>query len=253
MSAALLINPRKPNDLADDLEAFVYVLCFMALCFHRHNLTSRNGPNSGNIQLAEHFKGFFYEARTDGTFSIGGRDKKYQMSVGVPGFTLEPEDSPLSRLINALYVLLKMHHDALDWDKMRREWSSKPPRPLTVPTPTALNQRPTSKKVFIGDEPSSEFGLEHTFSSMKISVEESQSSPPAKVSPLATHDAMQNVLRWVSITLSVDVDDKTPDQFSDLPDPDAPIGATLISKDTMSGSFKDASRGSLDVFAKADA
>lgn len=253
MSAALLINPRKPNDLADDLEAFVYVLCFMALCFHRHNLTSRNGPNSGNIQLAEHFKGFFYEARTDGTFSIGGRDKKYQMSVGVPGFTLEPEDSPLSRLINALYVLLKMHHDALDWDKMRREWSSNPPRPLTVPTPTALNQRPTSKKVFIGDEPSSEFGLEHTFSSMKISVEESQSSPPAKVSPLATHDAMQNVLRWVSITLSVDVDDKTPDQFSDLPDPDAPIGATLISKDTMSGSFKDASRGSLDVFAKADA
>ena len=73
MSGIALQYPFKPNDLSDDLESFVHVICHNAVRFHRHNMTrgevthtldteSLKEINRGNEQLARWVSNMYYES-----------------------------------------------------------------------------------------------------------------------------------------------------------------------------------------------
>ncbi|KIP02263.1 hypothetical protein PHLGIDRAFT_96169 [Phlebiopsis gigantea 11061_1 CR5-6] len=121
MSAALLRFPRKPNEVADDLESFVYVISLAILRFHVHNLT-QSGP-SGNDALGIYVTGLYHAAQktTDG-YWIGGHDKLNRICTGNPGFSLVDETSNLSVLLERLWFLSQNHYANLNMADMEVRW-----------------------------------------------------------------------------------------------------------------------------------
>ncbi|GJE90362.1 hypothetical protein PsYK624_064930 [Phanerochaete sordida] len=132
MSGTLLSYPKKPNELADDIESFVYVISIALLRFHVHSLSG------DRVYLAQHVT-FKYETEThDG--AIAGGTKIRDMLRGDPGFDLiEKEDGPkhLSTLLTRLYQLGQNHYRNLDLEDLQRKYGVSPlqefPRPIPVP------------------------------------------------------------------------------------------------------------------------
>lgn len=97
MSALALKYPRKPWEVADDIEAFVHILVYMALRFHHHTMTKpKKFPvgissdalrvqNGTNRSLATRVFSFFWEEEDceDGYVS-GGTTKHLFISNGTP-------------------------------------------------------------------------------------------------------------------------------------------------------------------------
>lgn len=136
MSALGLRYPKKPSELADDLESFVYVIVYMALRWHRHDKSSvipdgetpveLSTVNSKNTRLAETVHSLFTESFPCADGYWGGGERKIQIiKSGDLPLTLDPletpegpVDTPLATLIKKLYALLYEHYYALDYSKL---------------------------------------------------------------------------------------------------------------------------------------
>lgn len=258
MSGALLKYPLKPHDLADDLESFVHVLCFVALCFQAHSLSPRGQKNSENIALAQFMKSFFFEASVYGNFTIGGFRKMHNIQQGRPDFILDNSQGPLATLITELYKILERHYIAFDWSA----WSAgstmhmQNTPPLQPPgAAQADGFRDPREKALLSIEVTHPRPALPRLPNICVapggpaSETQGSSSTAAASLPLADHVAMKLVFRAV-MRMPAYTNDKTPDQFNGLPDPDAitpGLTGQLICDDTMSGSSKDVSRSSAGV------
>lgn len=138
LSALSLKYVKKPTEVADDLESFLYVLPFMLLRFHIHNYSTINPErhkvrnaelrkhNGENEQLAKLVDSFFFEdiALEEG-LSGGGSLKLQWITQHQCGFTLTdvegPNDiHPLQKVINSFYMDLYDHYGAIDFSQMER-------------------------------------------------------------------------------------------------------------------------------------
>ncbi|KAI0090084.1 hypothetical protein BDY19DRAFT_938336 [Irpex rosettiformis] len=130
MSALSVKFPRKPNELADDLEAFIHVLTYLSLQFHFHEDTvigmeyyksmpkdALTAINRKNASLASHISSFYYHPTQEG-FHVGGLGKYSDGLLGEPPVCfLQDHVSPmLVKIVDELYALLKRHYSSIDKD-----------------------------------------------------------------------------------------------------------------------------------------
>ena len=134
MSAALLSYPRKPNELTDDLESFVYVISLAILRFHEHTLTQ-----FGNTILGRHVS-LVYDAadRTNDGYWVS-TDKLNRIRGGNPGFDLLNKKSKLSTLLRSLWQLGRAHYAKLDLLDMQERWGVGPVVKDPEESPTLAN------------------------------------------------------------------------------------------------------------------
>ncbi|KIP03556.1 hypothetical protein PHLGIDRAFT_121484, partial [Phlebiopsis gigantea 11061_1 CR5-6] len=143
--------PKKPKELADDMESFVYVVSYCAFRWHRHNLSSGNvddlikatpdeqaraNRENSRLALAKHH--FFYEEadNKNGIFS-GGAQKLTHITSGSPPIQLDDQGSPLHNLLSRLYKLLQGHYTAVDMAALT-------PYLAVAPRPSPPQQTPSS-------------------------------------------------------------------------------------------------------------
>ncbi|KAI0334154.1 hypothetical protein GY45DRAFT_1270329 [Cubamyces sp. BRFM 1775] len=143
LSGILLEYPRKPNELSDDLESFVYVLAICLLRFHRHNLlcAAAGSVDQPNGPLSYHI-GSRYDAAfpTPSGYAVGGTEKLRAMQKADPGFVLDTSNSPqLNDLMQKLYRLGQAHYATLDFDEMEEKYGV----PRAHPPPQPTNPQPT--------------------------------------------------------------------------------------------------------------
>ena len=110
MSARLLRNPGKKHELADDLEAFVHVLCWETLRFYEHSSTGHHN------QLSHRIVHFFELCDMVGTDNddIGGDFKYDAMLNGFDIVSLKASESPLARLLHKLTDICREHYQATE-------------------------------------------------------------------------------------------------------------------------------------------
>lgn len=236
--------PRKPKELADDLESFIYVPTYCAFRYHKHNFSSQNAitlknatqkeqtdDNHDNTDLAEERHRFFYKDKrhTNGLYT-GGLMKHLMITHGTPPIELQEGDQPvpklhpLSRLLEESFKLLRVHYRAVDLDGLEQykasPGSSKVPK---VPTPPPADQ-PSSSAQFI--DPLAVLGIPQpdtlsTLASSSPSSGSSQSSPSCpRARVLDDHKMLFDVFLSVfrdkngkALDLEIFRNDKLYDQF----------------------------------------
>ena len=138
MSAALVWYPRKPNELADDLESFIHVFTLAILRFHEHTLTE-------NTDLVDHISEVYNAInKTHDGYWIGSRLKLRLICNGDPGFDLVKEESHLSVLLKSLWMLGRAHYATLDLNIMQARWGVGPLTKQHLP-PTILPNTPEGR------------------------------------------------------------------------------------------------------------
>ncbi|EKM52401.1 uncharacterized protein PHACADRAFT_149017, partial [Phanerochaete carnosa HHB-10118-sp] len=134
LSALVLQYPKKPHELADDLEAFIYILVCMALRYHEHKRTpaypkdigrdEARAMNKQNKALASLVHSIFFdEYPAQGGYWSGGDRKMRDIQAGISPVDLKPTKSgptPLGILLDGLYSLLKRHYDAINMKDLER-------------------------------------------------------------------------------------------------------------------------------------
>lgn len=258
MSAKLLQLPKKPNELADDLESFIYVLCVMVLCYHDHTLSpttiagnvkeftpEANGRNAG---LSKYLTDTFYSNIVSGRYHFGGDHKLFQIERGAPQF--KATDERLAKLISDLYKLLHEHYKAFPVEDLREEWG------VVAPAAAVLNLR---GKYLEGQREAIGFNFNDL-----AEAEQGQDQPakpkastPQATSPLRhgdtqfqglnTHRRIRDIFSNVAFTRTKWPEDcdKTPSQFWRLPNADGTKGTEVAS--SLAGSSAGGSKHSLDV------
>jgi len=105
MSANLPTYPRKPFELADDLDSFVHIILWSALCFHPHTMSdSLVGLENLVASLYTSF-----EVCDDTVY--GPLQKFYAMKSGHISFGVDSNTCPnLRHVIDALMALCKPHY-----------------------------------------------------------------------------------------------------------------------------------------------
>lgn len=99
MSARLLMDPKKPYELADDLESFVHVVDWLALKYHRpHNMLHN--------QLATHIFGMYddYDIDDSDQTHKGGQQKLSVFQKNKPQFLVPPGSNTHPRFVRFLNV-----------------------------------------------------------------------------------------------------------------------------------------------------
>ncbi|GJE86570.1 hypothetical protein PsYK624_026500 [Phanerochaete sordida] len=133
-SAFSLEYPRKPPEVADDMESFVNVLTFFAFRYHhhKHSPVAENTDSeaqqkqaaSENNGLMGFVNGFFYEQRKVGRgFYQGGATKRIFIDFGKPPVVLRDLKNgrrPLiATFLDAAYKLLNEHYSATEADRYK--------------------------------------------------------------------------------------------------------------------------------------
>ncbi|GJE97883.1 hypothetical protein PsYK624_141050 [Phanerochaete sordida] len=252
LSALLLRYPKKPQDLSDDLEAFVNTVTCLALRFHRHTKSLNYPPgvsgdelralNGTNSSLMSHVHTYFYqEEQLPGGYWKGGEAK---MNVLVHGTNLPIEllpdkdgPVPLAGLIADLFALLREHYETIDFEDMKRydvaierpEQFAPPPRleppaghaapqasgSVTLPT-RPLNRLPPRQR-----RPAASAAPPPTESAPAAPPPPKPKWPAGKPRPLDTHDRILEIFEAVLDDKYGDVfaraqNDRTPDQMDGL-------------------------------------
>ncbi|KIP08662.1 hypothetical protein PHLGIDRAFT_126863 [Phlebiopsis gigantea 11061_1 CR5-6] len=163
MSALLLQYPKKPVELADDLESFVYVIVYMALRFHIHDMTDPGlhkdlnfdelaAINGGNENLATRVHGLFTENwACEGGYRGGGMTKIWIIKSDMLPLDLRKlgnQTSPLSLLMQRLYRLLHYHYLAIDYPQMAKYSTN----PVEATVPVQLNNQDSELQVPLSQE-----------------------------------------------------------------------------------------------------
>ncbi|EKM56598.1 uncharacterized protein PHACADRAFT_194191 [Phanerochaete carnosa HHB-10118-sp] len=127
-SALALRYPRKPPELADDLESFIHVITFFGYRFHHHELSSEPTDdtedacvtaNANNPELMGLISVFFYHQKKvcNGYYKGGGLKYHFILS-GKPPVAFEPLKNGQRSLIETFlfraYKLLQEHYWSLD-------------------------------------------------------------------------------------------------------------------------------------------
>lgn len=133
MSASILLDPTRPNKVADDLESIIYVITECLLRFYPHDL-SWSPPKDTNPQeiantvirstnlkakpLVDYVTMTFYECSyNDSSLAVGGRHKLQHIRAGHPGFELrkgeKARELEYQHLLKKLYELLQEHYNAI--------------------------------------------------------------------------------------------------------------------------------------------
>lgn len=135
MSGILLKYPRKPNELADDIESFVYVITIALLRFHLHSLSVEDAHGIKTELAMYYTQKFDTYDEAKGGYIVGGTAKVRDMCLGDPGFTLAPKNSEkLSDLLTGLYQLGKNHYSKLDFEELQRKYGvERLPDPSSTP------------------------------------------------------------------------------------------------------------------------
>lgn len=238
MSALSLQYPKKPIEVADDLESFIYVGLQCALRFHPHEMSPRElieddcklslevlqKINGQNTALASTILPFFYDSYKDASsrWSIGGKQKRFWIDIGSPQIkltTINGETSALAVLLNRLYDLLNKHYKAIDHDALK---------PYAVDRITDVRKEaPRKKTVYIGSEDleldddvrARVLGNALTLSPEAPTVVVKAPSTTPATRALDTHSDILTILidimgRGIEVT-----EDKTLDQFEGLQKP----------------------------------
>lgn len=253
MSAKLLQLPRKPNDLADDLESFIYVICVMFLCYHKHSISPLNlagnakdfSPegNARNTPLSQHLTRTFYSNTVTGRYHYGGQLKLTQIEKGDPGFKMAHKTLHLG--ISKLYTLLRQHYEAYPIDDLRAQWGvpvdAEPESPVHEHTLRQRFRWPRLPAVHQTIQAQPKVGSS-SIASLAPAIRSVQGT---KTVGLRTHQLILDVLlneeildaRWPD-------DDKTFPQFEKLPNTDGTEGTEVAS--SLAGSSTRGSKHSLD-------
>ncbi|GJE97879.1 hypothetical protein PsYK624_141010 [Phanerochaete sordida] len=267
LSALALTYPKKPQELSDDLESFVNVIVCLALRFHPHKLSLNYAPgisgdalrlaNKGNTGLAQHIFNFFYQdCLCEGGYSSGGEMKlltilargelPVYLNAGPNGPT------PLARLIEDLYALLRLHYNSIDFDDMRRYEVSVSgdmnSMALALPDDCAES---TAQEGSEDEDTEEDAALRVSFPKMKTVRNEPFvvepvhiEWPKGKPRPLDTHNHFLDIFERV-ITghygpiLKICRRDKTPDQLDGLLDLDEAADKNSSSSKRSRDSFAD--------------
>jgi hypothetical protein len=241
MSANLLEYPRKPNELADDLESVVYVVSEGFLRFHPHNLSGpstsalqppasseqSNQPPPANNKLARYVATTFYEADVVGSgYVVGGQRKRAEIDAGRPGFKLSGgssnQETETQVFLRELYELLREHYAATPQGIYERFRA-----PSQANENHTLESANTKMAMKVDDDQEL---LEAFFESHATATPASQLEPGREPEPVSvaqrkldTHDAiMQIFLRYLmdrtTRTARKHIHyQKTKDQFEGLP------------------------------------
>lgn len=136
MSTLCLLYPKKPQEVADDLESIVYILVRLALRFHKHEKSLKYDPgsrssddirkaNATNEDLATLVSSFFdVQIECEDGYWSGGSSKKdwletYKLPVKLlPG--PDGKQTPLAKLLRSLYALLRQHYGAINYSDLER-------------------------------------------------------------------------------------------------------------------------------------
>ena len=115
MSATLVEYPRKPNELSDDIESFLYVITLAILRFHRTSLEDKT--------LSAHISMTYHNAlRTLNGYYVGSGYKLLNIRNGYPGFRMIKSTSSLALLLGALWKLGQEHYATLDYQDLEMQW-----------------------------------------------------------------------------------------------------------------------------------
>lgn len=213
-------TPKKPQEVADDLESAVYILVQMMLHFHRHgrspgklaeNLTADEirKVNGTNEQLASFVSTFFYEQfECDDGYWSGGNTKRVWLqttSLPVELDTAPGEDTlaPLDALLDALYTLLRRHYAAINYADLGRFKATKKTHTITAETTEdkshagALTDGP-SKLATVEElpaPPKNNFGILARLKTRRTEPQGQQSAPQLVKSRNITVPAVENPQR----------------------------------------------------------
>ncbi|GJE86589.1 hypothetical protein PsYK624_026690 [Phanerochaete sordida] len=127
-SALALRYPRKPPELADDLESFVHVITFLGWRFHHHELSpqpvndtedARIQANADNNDLTALVGAFFYQQQRAGAGFYTGGTLKYRAILDgkllIPFKRLPNGHNPMiDTFLTQAYRLLQEHYWSLD-------------------------------------------------------------------------------------------------------------------------------------------
>lgn len=157
-----LLYPLKPSDLADDLEAFVYVVLYCALRWHKHGDTpfvkANASPdakiiaNNNNTAFARKIDALFYEdtLAVKGCYSAG-ETKLEKIMSGKPPIDLADQTSPLAILLGKLYDLLKKHYEGINFkalENKRLHGSNNESTPAPAPAPAKQVAKEKTPRIF---------------------------------------------------------------------------------------------------------
>lgn len=123
MSGLLAVLPWKWNELADDLESFVHILCIMCLRFHRHTYTTA-GPitptvNAAHGQLLSLISSTYFEKHDDPTGMTGTRTKHLDFKTGYSDWRIIDKTCGLAQSLEKLYSLCQSFHQPIDLRDLR--------------------------------------------------------------------------------------------------------------------------------------
>ncbi|EKM60992.1 uncharacterized protein PHACADRAFT_204140 [Phanerochaete carnosa HHB-10118-sp] len=209
MSGPSLAYPLKPPEVSDDLESIVNLMYWNALRFHKRDLSDSKYWNADakevgyNDRLARFVWKFFLDDEkyqsTQGALWIGGETKFYRYSKPKLPFRLAKKDM-FKLLLEDLHQLCYKHYRSLDEDELEKYL---PPAQTEEPSPEA--------------SPSPEAGPLMERQLIRVT----RSPPPSELvsDPLANHAQLKVVLSsFVENRQGWSANDKTPDQFENLPD-----------------------------------
>ncbi|CAL1706669.1 unnamed protein product [Somion occarium] len=130
MSALLLSYPKKPHEVADDLESFFHVLTWEILRFHETGLTPQEMADIRRTYEAFHERGGYHTCT---------RAKLTAVETGKHGFepNVHQNSIGLQTLWSKLSTLCAEHYRSLDWNELAK---FAPPRHLQIVTSPKVDE-----------------------------------------------------------------------------------------------------------------
>lgn len=116
LSALRILYPRKPYEVADDIESFVHIYLWFAARFHGHTLTG----NRDNF--ATYVNDMFFQCCKEQDFYVGSSRKLSQLQAGNAGFALTGNTN-LASLIDELMKVCKEHYACVDIKSMNEHYA----------------------------------------------------------------------------------------------------------------------------------
>ncbi|GJE93365.1 hypothetical protein PsYK624_095240 [Phanerochaete sordida] len=160
-SALALQYPRKPPEVADDIESFVHVANYMGMRFHWHQYSPKDGKvpktrrdrdafNNANTVLVTRVNAYFFDDEPVGRgYLIGGRTKLKAIQTNeLPiAFKRHRGNKPLiEQFLTLAWQLLHRHYSELDFDAYEvyavEETDTAQPDEADIPNPPARPRKP---------------------------------------------------------------------------------------------------------------
>ncbi|EKM53551.1 uncharacterized protein PHACADRAFT_211233 [Phanerochaete carnosa HHB-10118-sp] len=122
-SALVLQYPKKPIEVEDDIEAFVWLIVYMAIRYFKHNLS---GAPAEMVDLTN--KLFYEEEINEHGYRVGGKTKMIYIMRGQPPVQLENRRSPIALFLDQAFKLLQEVYAKIDY-KAIAHWKGSPRGP----------------------------------------------------------------------------------------------------------------------------